>query len=286
MNRVYAMASAADRDEIDAALELGGALAHEVGQPYLAWQVAQRRCPQVLLTGEVDEAERLAGEAFQIATDTGQPDAFALFGAHLAGIRWQQGRIDELLPLIAEAAADNPGLPGFQAAYALMLCECDRADEARPLLEVARQADFHHAAYDWTWLTTTCIWADAVAWLGDVPAAEVLYDRLAPYEAQGVTSGATFTGTVAMYLARLAAVLGRHDDALAHFERADHQLRALRAPFAQARNQVEWARLLSSTRTANDRRHARELLAEATATAATHGCAGIERRAVDLARLL
>jgi hypothetical protein len=133
---------------------------------------------------------------------------------------------------------------------------------------------------------TTTLWAETAAWLGDTSSAALLYERLSPFETRGVITSATFTGTVGMYLARLAAVLGRHDDALAHFERADHQLRALRAPFAQARNQVEWARLLSSTRTANDRRHARELLAEATATAATHGCAGIERRAVDLARLL
>lgn len=41
-----------------------------------------------------------------------------------------------------------------------------------------------------------------------------------------------------MYLARLATVLGRHDDATSLFERADAQLRALRAPFWQARNQV------------------------------------------------
>ncbi|MGH9276366.1 MAG: ATP-binding protein [Acidimicrobiales bacterium] len=286
MNRVYATAANADRDGIDAALALATELAAEIGQPYLNWQVKQRKCPQVLLTGDAEEAERLAGEAFEIASDTGQPDALTLFGAHLAGIRWQQGRIDEMLPLIAEAVADNPGLPGFQAAYALMLCECERNDEARPFFEAARGADFHNAAYDWTWLTTTAIWADTAAWLGDASAAQVLYERLAPFEAQGVTSGATFTGTAGMYLARLAAVLGRHGDALRHFEQADAQLRALRAPFPQARNQIEWARLLGTTGSVADLRHARELLAEATTTAATCGYAGIERRARELAQSL
>ncbi len=178
--------------------------------------------------------------------------------------------------------AENPGPPGFQAAYALMLCECGRGDEARPLFEAARSADFHQAAYDWTWLTTTAIWADVAAWLGDVPAAAVLYERMAPFETQGVTSGATFTGTVGMYLARLAVVLGRVDDARAHFERADEQLRALRAPYPQARNQVEWARLLSTGGSPSDTRQARALLAEALATAAAHGCAAVERRATEL----
>ncbi len=89
-----------------------------------------------------------------------------------------------------------------------------------------------------------------------------------------------------MYLARLATVLGRHDDALRLFERADAQLRALRAPFWQARNQVEWARLLSTRGNDIDLHHARDLLAEATATAAAYGCAGVERRANELTQAL
>jgi len=168
----------------------------------------------------------------------------------------------------------------------VLLCECGRADEARPLLEAAREADFHHAAYDWIWLTTTTVWADTAAWLGDISAAGLLYERLSPFETQGVFTGSTFNGTVGVYLARLATVLGRHDDALRLFERADTQLRALRAPFWQARNQVEWARLLSTRATASDLHHARELLAEATTTAAAYGCADIERRATELIRRL
>ncbi|MGI8633759.1 MAG: hypothetical protein ACR2NA_14610, partial [Solirubrobacterales bacterium] len=86
--------------------------------------------------------------------------------------------------------------------------------------------------------------------------------------------------------ARLATVLGRHDDAAGLFERADAALRALQAPFWQARNRVEWARLLSTRATDTDLHHARELLAEATTTAAAYGCAGIERRANELTQAL
>jgi hypothetical protein len=85
-----------------------------------------------------------------------------------------------------------------------------------------------------------------------------------------------------MYLARLAVVLGRLDDANDLFERTDARLLALGAPFFQARNQVEWARLLSMRGSADDARRARELLTEAAATAEQYGCAGIERRAKQL----
>ncbi|MEO7428882.1 MAG: hypothetical protein ABIY48_05815, partial [Acidimicrobiales bacterium] len=99
-------------------------------------------------------------------------------------------------------------------------------------------------------------------------------------------TGATFYGTVGAYLARLAAVLGRHDEALRLFERADEQLCALRAPFWQSRNQVEWARLLSTRGTDTDLHRARELLVAATTKAAAYGCAGVERRANELTQAL
>jgi class 3 adenylate cyclase/tetratricopeptide (TPR) repeat protein len=281
-NRLFAMASSAERAGIDAAIALAESLAGDIGQPYLTWLVTYGRCWVALMAGDADEADRLATSALQIGSDSGQPDAFTVYGGNLLNIRWHQGRMEEMLPLIEQAAADNPGVPAFQAVYAQTLCECGRTDEAKPLLAAASSADFHDAAYDYIWLTNTTFWADTAAWLGDTSAAGVLFDRLAPYEPQGILSGATFTGTVGMYLARLATVLGRLDEANDLFARTDGRLRALAAPFFQARNQVEWARLLSTRGGDHDVHRARDLLAEASATAARYGCAGIERRVKEL----
>ncbi len=286
LNRVYAMASGVDRRELDAAMDLAELVAREIGQPYPTWSVLYMRCMQVLLNGDADEADRLANDALQISSDSGQPDAFVVYGANLAGIRFHQGRLAEILPLIEQVAADNPGLPGFQAAHAMMLCECGQFDDARPLLDAARLADFHRSSYDYVWLTTTTLWAETAAWLDDAPAAAVLHERLTPFEAQGVVSGVTFSGTVGMYLGRLAAVLGRHEDAIGCFERADAQLDALRAPYHRARNQVEWARQLILHGDDADRRRASELLTDARAAAHAHGCRSVERRADDLLRPL
>ncbi len=285
-NRVFAMASAADRTGMDFAMESAGSLAHEIGQPYLIGQVTQGRCWLVLLSGDAEYAERLANEALQIASNSGQPDALAVFGVNLISIRRHQGRGEEILPLVEQAVADNPGIPAFQAVYAQLLCECERTDAAEPLLEVARGADFYNAAYNWTWLPNTVLWADTAATLGDIAAARVLFERLSPFETQGIASGASFYGTVAMYLARLAVVLGHHEDARTLFERADAQLRALEAPFWHAINQVEWARLLSAVGSGDELRRARELLAEAATTAASHGCPSVERRANEVAATL
>ncbi len=283
MHRTIAMANAVDRAGMDAALALASSLAEDIGLPFPKCLALQAQCAQVLVSGDADEADRLGMEALQIGMATGQPDALMMFGANLMGVRWHQGRLSETLPLIEQAAADNPGLPAFMALRALVLCESGMHDDARPLLEMARAADFHRLANGSISPTTTSLWAEVAALLGDVDAAATLYERMAPYEVQGVAAGGTFTGTVGMFLARLAAVLGRQQDALDHFEQADRQVRALGAPFWQASNQVEWARLLIVRNADGDLARAREMLRDAEAIAATYGCGGVQRRAQELA---
>jgi hypothetical protein len=285
-DRFYAMASSANRSGIDQGLELATTLAEELGQPYLSWWARVGQGLRLALLGDTDQAERLATDAMALGTDNGQPGALPTFAAIFVTVRWHQSRLDEVRPLLAQTVADNPGTPGFEAGYAMVLCECGDFDEARGLLEGARSADFYASTYDYTWLTNTTLWADTAAWLDDRPAASLLFERLAPFESHGVATVPTFTGTVGMYLARLAGVLGRDDDARGLFARADVQLRALGAPFWHARNQVEWARLLINGGADTDVDHARELLAEATDTAIAYGCADIERRAHELTAAL
>lgn len=279
LNRVYATSSLADRHELDVALALTQTLAAEIDQPFITSWATQVRCPQVLLLGDVVEAERLAERALEINLETGQPDAFAVYGANLAGIRLHQGALEDFLPLIGQAAAENPGIPAFQAAYAQMLVECDRHADAQALLDVARKADFHNEIFDYGWITMTTLWADAAAGLGDADASALLYERLLPYERQGVSSGASSTGVVAAYLGRLASTLGDSDRALQHFALADDLLASLRAPFWRSRNQLEWARELISRSDPDAAERAQELLAESIESAERHGCDAVATRA-------
>ena len=111
-----------------------------------------------------------------------------------AGIR---DAIDEILPLLAQAAADNPGLPAFQAAYAVMLCECGRVRRShgrcstRPATPTSTTP-----AYDFTWLTTTMPLGRHRGVARRHGRCRPVYERLAPFETQGVTLGGHLTGTV------------------------------------------------------------------------------------------
>jgi class 3 adenylate cyclase/tetratricopeptide (TPR) repeat protein len=285
INRVYALAMALDGAGIDAALAAAAVAADEVGQPYLQWHVTYLSATHVLRAGDVDRAEVLATKAFELGSESGQPEAFAAYGAGLASIRRHQGRLDEILELARGIHRDSPGLVALQGVLAMILSECGADDEARVLLDAAHALDFNRESYDYVWLIGTTVWADVAARLNDASAAQVLYDQLAPFSNLGIASGSSYNGVVAAYLGRLAVLLGRDDEALAHFEAADAALRTAQAPLWSASNQLEWAVHLLD-RDPHRRDEAVALVTEALVTAQQYGCGGVLRRAADVQQRL
>jgi hypothetical protein len=70
-----------------------------------------------MLTGDLDEAERLATEAADIAGATGQADGLIVFYAQLFPIRHMQGKGDEIVDLAAAAAGQFPAVPAFARSW-------------------------------------------------------------------------------------------------------------------------------------------------------------------------
>ncbi len=98
-------------------LERAVVLADELGQPTLRWLVTFQRARLAAVHGDFDRAEQLATEALELGQAAGQPDAFAAYAAQLFMIRTFQGRLDEIVELVAQATAANPELPGFRARW-------------------------------------------------------------------------------------------------------------------------------------------------------------------------
>ena len=84
------------------------------------------RTVRAQIAGDTDRAEHLATEAHQIGTDSGEPDAETIFGGQFMIVSMQRGTMGELVPLIEQAATDNPRLPVFTAALAAAHAEADR----------------------------------------------------------------------------------------------------------------------------------------------------------------
>jgi class 3 adenylate cyclase len=277
--RMRARTAAGHLELADLDLETMATLGDELGQPDMRWAVAYARACRALIAGAPERAEDLAGEAQRIGTACGQPDADTYYVSQLVSARWQQGRSDEVVPLIEEAARANPGIPGYWAGLARALCEADRAGEAAPLLEEATAQKFAHLPEDATWSSGMSMYADAAIALADPAAAGVLYELLEPWAGQLAYLGTISEGPLSHYVGALAEVLGLHDEADAHLGRSLEVGRRIGARFFVARTELEWGRALLGRPGREARDQARTLLESAAAGAGANGYRVVARRA-------
>jgi class 3 adenylate cyclase/tetratricopeptide (TPR) repeat protein len=272
---------AGDLAEVDRQLENLARLTHEVRQPHLVWAQTVDAAWRAHLAGRLAEAEQLATEAYETGTAGGHVDALMYYACQLLAIRFDQGRLGELVALVEQAVADNPGLPAFRAILALAYCEADRPADARPILDTALAASFA-GPFDMSWTTCMGFYAEVAARLGHERAAATLFDLLLPWSEHVIFNGLFVFGAIGRPLGVLAGTLGRHTEADRWFARAVEVHEQLQAPVLLARTYVDWAdQILARAHSRNeDRAHA---LIERALTAATElGLGGVRRRAGEL----
>jgi class 3 adenylate cyclase/tetratricopeptide (TPR) repeat protein len=280
---LYSFETAMEAAEVEVAdrhLDAAQLSASEVERA-LWWFSTFPRAGRVLLAGRVEEAETLAREALEIGLAT-QPlhEARITYGVQRFQIRFEQGRLGELVTKLAEAAADD-GYPETRAMLAQTYCELGREDEARVAFEPLA-GSLAAIPPDPNWIVTVTRSAGVAAHLGDPAAAAVLYDLLAPYSDRVAGQGIVWTGAVAHYLGILARALGDLAAAEAHLARAADIHQRIGAPIWLARSRVEWAGVLLDRGGPAKAERARSLLGEALTTARALGVDAVERRAVDL----
>jgi tetratricopeptide (TPR) repeat protein len=276
-------AAAVEAGELDLAAKLVEAeseVADRLHRPTASWLAAYDRSTQALMHGLLDEAERWAEDAFRIASESEQPEALAFYAGQLINIRFEQGRLAELEPLIAQQVELNPGLPAFRGALALARTEAGMRDEALEVLAIDSASGFSEHPYDSNWLAGIAIYAQACSSLGEPVAAAKLYELLEPWGDHVAFNSATTWGLVERLLGNLARVLGRYEEAERRLVSAAERHEQMYAPVWLARTRVDLADLLLEC--GADVQRAQRLLEQAIGTARDLGCAGIERRAVGL----
>jgi class 3 adenylate cyclase/tetratricopeptide (TPR) repeat protein len=247
-------------------------------QPTMVWVTLFNDAADALLAGDPDRAEQLALAALEIGTETGQPDAFGFYGAEMIGVRRQQGRYDELVPLIEQIAAENPALPVFRATLAEGHMEAGNVETARQMLEDAA-ADLASLPYDVVWIFALASYADVATELRAEAPARLLLNLLAPFDDQVLFIGATAGSPVAYYCGGLESMLGRYDEAETHFAKAAELNARGQMEFAAAATHLRWGRMLSARGGPGDLERARDLLAKSHDAAVSRGYASIARRA-------
>jgi tetratricopeptide (TPR) repeat protein len=272
-----------DIDEMDRCIEIMQSLAERLDQPTLKWMDSFQRSGRALIAGDVDQAEQLATTALQIANESGEPDAELMFGAQVMCVSWQRGTMGDLVPLIEQMAADNPGVPTITAALATAHAEGNRITESRNMLETFAATGFD-MPLDMSWFMGIVCYAEAAIACQDPKYAMPLFERLAPWADQWSSNDAVVGGPASTFLGGLAAVLGRYDQAEVHFAQAALSCSRVGAKFFAARTDLSWGRMLAERQAPGDIEKAREMFAKALTVAEAHGYGNVERRAAAALR--
>ena len=189
------------------------ATAQSVGEPYLRWLIVLCETFEAMMAGRLSDAEALAAEALDFGLQIGAPDAFAMYAAQFFVLGTFAGRHGELLPLVEQAARENPTVLPFKLAYGIICVAVGQADAAREILHEGMESGFAELAVDNFWMTSVIAYIIVAIELDDRDAAAQLLPVIEPYAAEISFNGVTSQGPVAAYAGKLASLLGRHDEA-------------------------------------------------------------------------
>ena len=216
------------------------------GIPIFRWFIDAIAAELAVIAGHGEQAEQMIVEVGATGARIPSHDLARFATIPLLALRYDQGRLAELVELLEYIATSNPALPAWRALLAQALISARRASEAHAILTELAANDFSWLRRDVNWLWVVTAAGDACAQLGDGEIAQVIYRLLAPLPAQAVISGPAlaFWGPVDRYVAPLAALIGRTEEAETLFNRAIASLDAVGARPLAAATRRDHARAL------------------------------------------
>lgn len=223
-------------------------LADQFGQSAYRWWPQLWRATQALLTGRLDEGERLAHQAFETGAAAFGEAAELELQAQIFWLHFERDTIAELSPEAGALATRYSFMPVWQCVRALVALRRDDLDTARSVVHDLAADGFAQLRQDASWMLAATLLAEVCAGVGDLETAPRLFGTLAPYAGRwAVTaSGSVCLCPVSRPLALLAATTGGADAAERHFADAHGQAQAASAVTLVARLERERASLLIS----------------------------------------
>jgi tetratricopeptide (TPR) repeat protein len=175
--------------------------------------------------GELEHAEALAADALALGEDAGDADAFAYYGGHLLGMRWVQGRLAEMGPMI-DAVIDSATLRRRDRIYPAVRAyaravEGDHAG-ARAAIDQLVDEGLESICDFSTGLATLAVLIETAAQLADGPLAEQLAELFRPFAGLPVMPSLAVVclGPGERFLGLALATAGRLDEAIGCFRDA------------------------------------------------------------------
>ena len=219
------------------------------------------------------------------ARQADSPTPLPSTAVQLMGTRDQQGRLGELVSLIADVAEQNPAIPAYRAVLAAAHLDAGNEEAARELVDEGA-ADSFALPEDIGWFDGMVNYARVVIELRLRAHCEPLIKLLAPFRDQVPHNGLIPQPPVATFLGGLATVVDRFEEAESYFEEAAELNTRGEMKFAEAYTNMLWGRMLRTRNGPGDADRARELLEQARESAAARGYAMVERQAnAELSKL-
>ncbi|MCV7123687.1 ATP-binding protein [Mycobacterium lacus] len=280
--RFFAAVEVADIREARECAHRTWRLSERTGQPWMRWIARFVAGVIAAMGGELELAEKHASDALKIGVAIGFPDAFFFYSPQLNYLRYEQGRLEEVIDANVEMRKLAPGLSSIPARLSFYLAETGRLDEAGELLSEVTQAGFGSLNHDYLRLYALAYWGLTAARLGERSVIAEIYDLLYPYRGHLIYPVPIALSSAHTILGHLAGALGRFDDAEGHFAAATTVHERIGAPLFEARNQLCWAQMLLSRNADADTPRALAMLHRARDTATELGGVAIVRDTTHL----
>ena len=234
-----------------------------------------------LMEGRFADAERLAGEASDLASTLSGVDASGVYGVQMFSLRREQGRLDEVRPIVEAIARFDRAQASWRPGLAAVYAELGLIDEARAELKQLVTPGLARVPRDAIYLGAMTYLTDAVAIVGDRSAASMLYAALEPYRGTVVVVAHVIAcyGAVDRYLGVLAETAGRSRDAERHYVQAIELDGSAGAPTWLAHSRFRYANFLARQGRRDGPRRAYALLQDVVAATTSIGMPALERRA-------
>ena len=252
-------------EAVDTEIVQIGQLADSTRLPLVRWHLLRQQAARAALAGQFATARDRSWAAWRLAVRLQDPSGAGLsyaFAVCLASVR---GDAAEIPADFFDFAAASPAIPIIHAGLARALFAVGRTDEAQAVYEGLRGLP---AAGDRDTRTLGALnqIVDLIVAFGDVDTAQATYELFHPHITD---SGATGTGLVFLHgslhwpLGRLAALLGRTQDALDHYAAAvTVNTRIGARPFVVL-SRLDWADALGARGGRGDYSQARTLARQA-----------------------
>ena len=282
---VYDLLELGHIDLVDQMIAAQSKAASEIRQPFQMHVAKVFQTMRAIMVGKFEDAERLAYEAADISRQLGLADMDGIFGIHMFTIRREQGRINEIAPLVKLVVANSPGDSAWRPGLALMYCILDEREACQTIFEDLASDGFAFVPQDLLWVATLAYLSEVCIYVGNLEKAAELYKLLQPYNGRTVVIGGATAcyGAVARYLGMLATAQLNWDLAERHFQEAmDLDANMAAWPWL-VHSQYEYASMLLMRGRKKDRQQANAILVETARAAQKMGMAYLARKVEKLA---